>query len=418
MVPVTEHRAPQLHTRHQDVLARSLDAQMTELRRRLAATWRPEAPEAGFARWAACRCAGDLGGELTELNVETLPERRWDEAPVLAAVGYHLGCHPDLEDIGRRWLQSLERLEARDPAPADRNSFLFRPAELLGLAVGAKATQAWDHDSCSWLRATISEHWKGLVGSSLLSGALTALAASEVGAIWRPPHRIEPDTCTELALGIWLRVIDESLAESILVSADDLPPALLESVVMTDCQAHGTAELALLVLALHRTIAAALGDLTFQGLGPAQTVIELCRRFPLFVSEYEKRYDGRAPFQLKDEYDVQDLLRSVLKLHFDDVRPEEWNPSYGGVQSRSDLLLKAERVMIETKMTRRGLRDKELVAQLSADHALYRQHPDCGTLVCFVYDPDRLLRNPTAIENDLTDPDSSPATFVVIRPAL
>jgi hypothetical protein len=33
---------------------------------------------------------------------------------------------------------------------------------------------------------------------------------------------------------------------------------------------------------------------------------------------------------LKDEYDVQDLLYALLRIFFDDVRPEEWTPSFAG----------------------------------------------------------------------------------------
>jgi hypothetical protein len=32
---------------------------------------------------------------------------------------------------------------------------------------------------------------------------------------------------------------------------------------------------------------------------------------------------GRAPLVVADEYDVQDLVRAMLALDFDDVRPEE-----------------------------------------------------------------------------------------------
>jgi len=101
----------------------------------------------------------------------------------------------------------------------------------------------------------------------------------------------------------------------------------------------------------------------------ADFVVELCRRFPLLVAELGNRHAGRPPFAISDEYDVQDLLRSLLRLHFDDVRPEEWNPSYGGTQSRSDLLLKPERVVIETKMTRKSLGQRQLVEQLIVDKA-------------------------------------------------
>ena len=142
----------------------------------------------------------------------------------------------------------------------------------------------------------------------------------------------------------------------------------------------------------------------------------MCRRFPLLAGELGNRYSNRPALHIADEYDVQDLLRGVLQLHFDDVRPEEWNPSYGGVQSRSDLLLKPERLVIETKMTRKGLGQRELVHQLIIDKAQYQRHPDCGTLVCFVYDPRCSLPNPAAIERDLSGHDGKLATTVVISP--
>jgi hypothetical protein len=144
--------------------------------------------------------------------------------------------------------------------------------------------------------------------------------------------------------------------------------------------------------------------------------VNLCRRFPLFVSELHSRHGQRPAFDVNDEYDVQDLLRSALRLHFADVRREEWNPSYGGTQSRSDLLLKHERVVVETKMTRNSLRQPELVKELIVDKAQYRNHPDCRTLVCFVYDPDLRLTNPEAVERDLSGNDGTLDTLVVVAP--
>jgi REase_DpnII-MboI len=42
-------------------------------------------------------------------------------------------------------------------------------------------------------------------------------------------------------------------------------------------------------------------------------------------------------------------------------------------------------------MTRKSLGQRELVEQLIVDKAQYQRHPDCSTLVCFVYDPARRL---------------------------
>ena len=45
----------------------------------------------------------------------------------------------------------------------------------------------------------------------------------------------------------------------------------------------------------------------------------------------QRRYADRPPIVIADEYDVQDLIRTILVAMFDDVRPEEWTPSYAGI---------------------------------------------------------------------------------------
>lgn len=42
------------------------------------------------------------------------------------------------------------------------------------------------------------------------------------------------------------------------------------------------------------------------------------------------RHGNREPLKIDDEYDVQDLLQSILRLFFDDVRAEDCVPSYAG----------------------------------------------------------------------------------------
>ena len=114
-----------------------------------------------------------------------------------------------------------------------------------------------------------------------------------------------------------------------------------------------------------------------------------------------KRHDNRATLDINDEYDVQDLLNALLQIHFDDIRTEEWTPSYAGKCSRIDFVLKEQAIIIEVKMTRKGLGDKELGDQLIIDIERYKSHPDCKTLVCFVYDSDGRIANPRGLAKDL-----------------
>lgn len=128
----------------------------------------------------------------------------------------------------------------------------------------------------------------------------------------------------------------------------------------------------------------------------------LLARFHIVARQLRRRYNGRKTLIVSDEYDVQDLLHALLKIVFDDVRPEEYSPSYAGASSRIDFLLKKEKIVVEVKMASATLRDKSIGEQLIVDMKRYQAHPDCNMLVCFAYDPEGHIRNPAALENDLS----------------
>jgi hypothetical protein len=163
---------------------------------------------------------------------------------------------------------------------------------------------------------------------------------------------------------------------------------------------------------------ALLGSATV-ALPDAMTRIEaICNGFHRVAKSMRNRHDTRTTLNVTDEYDVQDLLRSLMAIDFNDVRPEEWTPSYAGGAARMDFLLKSEKVVVETKMTRDGLGDRELGEQLIVDIAKYAQHPDCKTLVCFVYDPLGRVANPAGLQTDLENqPNGDLAVRVIVRPS-
>ena len=143
---------------------------------------------------------------------------------------------------------------------------------------------------------------------------------------------------------------------------------------------------------------------------------KLFERFHVVARQLRRRHDNRATLLVSNEYDVQDLLHALLKLYFDDVRPEEWTPTYAGGANRMDFLLKDEEIAIEVKMTRPGLKDKELGDQLIVDIAKYQGHPNCKCLYCFVYDPEGIIHNPRGIEKDLEKLGKGFPVRVYVRP--
>jgi hypothetical protein len=157
------------------------------------------------------------------------------------------------------------------------------------------------------------------------------------------------------------------------------------------------------------------------GAGPDQrklleAVDQLVLRFHAVVVQLRSRREERPTLDVNDEYDVQDLMHALLRLYFDDVRPEEWVPSYAGSASRTDFLLPAVDTVIEVKKTRQGLNAKAIGEQLIIDIARYKQHPQCRRLICFVYDPEGRVTNPAGVESDLNETDHGIEVRVSILP--
>ena len=148
---------------------------------------------------------------------------------------------------------------------------------------------------------------------------------------------------------------------------------------------------------------------------PSVAIMAIFDRFHLVVRQLRDRHDSRPTIDVTDEYDVQDLMHSLLVINFDDIRPEEWTPSYAGKSSRMDFLLKDFKIVIEIKKTRKGLTGKEIGSQLIEDIERYSKHQDCETLLCFVYDPEGLVGNPRGLENDLNR-DEEIKVRVYVRP--
>lgn len=150
--------------------------------------------------------------------------------------------------------------------------------------------------------------------------------------------------------------------------------------------------------------------------GATAIVENICNKFHHVARQIRNRHNNRPTIDVSDEYDVQDLLHALLKLYFDDVRDEEWTPSYAGSASRMDFLLKKEKVVIEVKKTRKNLGAKEVGEQLMIDIERYTAHPDCETLICFVYDPEGRVSNPAGIENDLNRDTDNLKVITIITP--
>jgi hypothetical protein len=149
---------------------------------------------------------------------------------------------------------------------------------------------------------------------------------------------------------------------------------------------------------------------------PLALIQKTCERTHAIARQLRSRYDKRPTLDVQDEYDLQDLLHVLLRVHFNDIRPEEYTPSYAGKSSRMDFLLKDFDIVVETKHTRDSLTEKEVGTQLIEDIARYKSHPDCKTMFCFVYDPSGRIANPHGLEGDLSSDSEDLSVQVYVGP--
>lgn len=149
---------------------------------------------------------------------------------------------------------------------------------------------------------------------------------------------------------------------------------------------------------------------------PLLQIENIFLKFHEVVKQLQKSVHDSTVLEIKNEYDVQNLVHALLKLHFNDIRPEEWTPSYAGGSARIDFVLPDEKTVIEIKKTREGLTSKKIGEELLIDIAKYQAYPDCQLLYCFIYDPDELITNPAGLIKDLESNSVKISVKVLISP--
>jgi hypothetical protein len=147
--------------------------------------------------------------------------------------------------------------------------------------------------------------------------------------------------------------------------------------------------------------------------GPWPVLENLLRRLPRAIRQLRVRQGDRPAFRVHDERDLEDLLRAVLPLSFEGVRPECRTASYA-LGTSTDFLLDAEAVAVTVKRARPDIGEQELSQQLQEDADYYGATPKVKLLVCFVYDPEGVLAEPRQLEARWSRPQAALDVRVVI----
>jgi len=360
--------------------------------------------------------SGQLEG--VTMHAPTLDEvdaKALRRSPVLAALGFEIGrCGPAEQSL---WLDGVDRLRGREAFPGDGQSFVHNPGEVLGLMSGLEALGVDDNGHRDWFQLLMQ---RGL-NEGKFRTPITRLAANICVGVLNP---LQSDK----------KIAEEELRR--LTQSSDLLQAA--AMIIAYCPAWSE-ELSKIEKAFTARVLSEPISLTNRGEAAAalvlaqrvtdridliagaasssrDVIVALCRRFPLFAKQMTVRHGGRAPFEIQDEYDVQDLFHAILRLHFDDVRAEDVSPDFGGNSARVDFFLPRDRIVVEVKMMRASLTQKKVVNELIEDIARYTAKDGVDTLICLVYDPEGRCQTPQALETDLSKSATRLNVSVVVCP--
>jgi len=131
----------------------------------------------------------------------------------------------------------------------------------------------------------------------------------------------------------------------------------------------------------------------------AAMVEQVCLRLPQAARILALRSrKGKTPYEIIDEYDVQDLLHALLRAYLKYSVQEDPLPKVAGAKSgRADISIEELGILVEVKFVHGPEDQKRLFEEYSQDLVLYAQWPHLKTLIYFIYNSGD-LRDPEAFE--------------------
>lgn len=128
-------------------------------------------------------------------------------------------------------------------------------------------------------------------------------------------------------------------------------------------------------------------------------VARLCERLPLAHAPIRDRRKGKQPYEIRDEYDVHDLLLALIRGYIEGAVDEDPLSKVGGARAgRLDIGIASLGVLIEVKYVHSAADQKRLVEEFSEDLVLYPEWSHLEVLIFYVFNS-RVLRDAEALRD-------------------
>jgi hypothetical protein len=335
-----------------------------------------------------------------------------------AAIGYaaHRCALNDVQAQALR--QGLKWLRGRSPDIAGEPAAFFTDAvALLGLALGARFLDGDEiAATAQWMLGFVPraaslpgvEPWQ----RCLLSAALHVLGSTAVAC---PSEGSVADVRTALRA---CAVAPGSAGSDQAESDERTTLNLLKGQVIDELPAVRAA----LRLAAYSWLQRA-APVIVPGRIAIQDVVQFLERVPAglrrWAWEKKARTKSGEPRQwhVDHEYHVQDLLYFLLAPVFPDLKDEEYFPSLGQKQPRTDLFIPSMQLIIEVKFLRQGDKVTKAIDEVASDTSLYlAEGTSYAGVIAFVWDDSRRVEEHALLQDGLRQIRGVAGAVVMPRP--
>ncbi len=377
------------------------------------------AADDAFAAWLLPEVVGrDPAHDGDPLTNKSQSEKNYRYA---SALGFMVHNGDSGEDERQRLTTSLQWLAGREPfVDGTPMAFCTDAVALLGLALGAKAL-------ANQTLLTLIAEWMSsfLPRCSQLMGIHDWQRCVFTAAL----HTVGSDNVLPLPSAAGVADVRVALrAQGLLPDTENQPNDHDEQEVLSLLKNEPTEGIGLARVALRLAAFDWVRRATptvLPGRATTQDVITLLkgvsgglRRWTWENKPRTKRAGAQArKWHIDNEYHVQDLLYFLLAPIFPDLKDEEYFPSIGHKQPRTDLFIPSLNLIIEVKFVYPTTSFQNIIEELGADASLYLAGQSrYNNIVAFIWDDTRRSEHHALLITGLTTITGIRDAIVVSRP--
>jgi hypothetical protein len=360
-----------------------------------------------------------LPGNLADLAIAAAANlnasRSYHDVAVLGYAAHALGLEGSRRDAlseGVNWLLGRSPEIAGEPAP-----FYADGVALLGVALGARLLGDKAREGARDWMLTFIPYAAALPAVEAWQQVLLATALNIVGS-GNVSVTATPDAAdVRTALRARSALVDSANREA--VEADEqLALSLLRQQRADDLSAI-RAGLRLAAYAWIRRSA----PVVVSGRATSNDVVALLEHVTAGLRRWTWEASPRTgkgqprKWHIEHEYHVQNLLYALLAPIFPDLKDEEYFPSLGQKQPRTDLYIPSLKLIVEVKFLRAKDKVSKAIDEVAADVGLYlTPQSDYSSIVAFVWDDSRRVEEHRLLKDGLTKMTGVVGAVVVSRP--